>query len=117
MRTRLLSAGAGVVAGALAGIAAYAARQISGPTPARARETTFTFTPFETAADHELIRFSAADGVHCIAPDGTLLGRILLPARVSNLCFGGGPQRNRLFIGASHALYAVFLNRRGATWP
>ena len=60
---------------------------------------------------------SAADGVHCIAPDGTLLGRILLPARVSNLCFGGGPQRNRLFIGASHALYAVFLNRRGATWP
>ncbi len=60
---------------------------------------------------------SAADGVHCIAPDGTLLGRILLPARVSNLCFGGGPYRNRLFIGASHALYAVFLNRRGATWP
>ena len=60
---------------------------------------------------------SAADGVHCIAPDGALLGRILLPARVSNLCFGGSPQRNRLFIGASHALYAVFLNRRGATWP
>ena len=60
---------------------------------------------------------SAADGVHCLAADGTLLGRILLPARVSNLCFGGSPQRNRLFIGASHALYAVFLNLRGATWP
>ena len=58
-----------------------------------------------------------ADGVHCIAPDGTLLGRILLPARVSNLCFGGSPQRNRLFIGVSHALHAVFLNRRGAAWP
>ncbi|MDN3564398.1 SMP-30/gluconolactonase/LRE family protein [Paeniroseomonas aquatica] len=60
---------------------------------------------------------SAADGVHCVAPDGTLLGRILMPARVSNLCFGGSPQRNRLFIGVSHALHAVFLNRRGAGWP
>jgi len=60
---------------------------------------------------------SAADGVHCLAPDGALLGRILLPARVSNLCFGGSPQRNRLFVGASHTLYAVFLSVRGATWP
>ncbi len=32
---------------------------------------------------------SAADGVHCFAPDGTLLGRILVPETVSNLCFGG----------------------------
>ncbi|MGB3503805.1 MAG: SMP-30/gluconolactonase/LRE family protein [Xanthobacteraceae bacterium] len=59
---------------------------------------------------------SAADGVHCIAPDGKLLGKILVPYRVSNLTFGG-PFRNRLFIGGSHTLYAIFLNRRGAAWP
>ncbi|KTR04030.1 gluconolactonase [Aureimonas ureilytica] len=60
---------------------------------------------------------SAGDGVHCLSPEGELLGRIRLPATVSNLCFGGSPHLNRLFIGASHTLYAVFLNRRGARWP
>ena len=59
---------------------------------------------------------SAADGVHCIDPDGRLLGKIRVPYRVSNLTFGG-PFRNRLFIGGSHTLYAIFLNRRGAGWP
>jgi gluconolactonase len=59
---------------------------------------------------------SAADGVHCIDPTGTLLGKILVPYRVSNLTFGG-PHRNRLFIGGSHTLYAIFLNRRGAGLP
>lgn len=59
---------------------------------------------------------SAADGVHCIAPEGKLLGKILVPYRVSNLTFGG-LCRNRLFIGGSHTLYAIFLNRRGASWP
>ncbi|KAB0678496.1 SMP-30/gluconolactonase/LRE family protein [Aureimonas leprariae] len=60
---------------------------------------------------------SAADGVHCISPEGEFLGRIRTPALVSNLCFGGSPHLNRLFIGVSHSLYAVFLNRRGARWP
>ena len=59
---------------------------------------------------------SAADGVHCIDPCGRLLGKIRVPYRVSNLTFGG-PFRNRLFIGGSHTLYAIFLNRRGAGWP
>ncbi|HTK14057.1 MAG TPA: SMP-30/gluconolactonase/LRE family protein [Xanthobacteraceae bacterium] len=59
---------------------------------------------------------SAADGVHCISPSGALLGKILVPYRVSNLCFGG-PAKNRLFIGGSHTLYAIFLNRRGAQTP
>ncbi|RAI60373.1 SMP-30/gluconolactonase/LRE family protein [Roseicella frigidaeris] len=59
---------------------------------------------------------SAADGVHCISPEGGLLGKVLVPHRVSNLTFGG-PARNRLFIAASHSLYAIFLNRRGAQWP
>ncbi|MEO7026294.1 MAG: SMP-30/gluconolactonase/LRE family protein [Caulobacteraceae bacterium] len=59
---------------------------------------------------------SAADGVHCLSPTGELLGKVLVPHRVSNLCFGGAA-RNRLFIGGSHTLYAIFLNRRGAAWP
>ena len=59
---------------------------------------------------------SAADGVHCIDPGGRLLGKILTPYRVSNLTFGG-LHRNRLFIGGSHTLYGLFLNRRGASWP
>jgi gluconolactonase len=56
---------------------------------------------------------SAADGVHCLTPAGELIGRIRIPYRVSNLCFGGRA-RNRLFIGGSHTLYAIFLNTRGA---
>ncbi|MEN0072848.1 MAG: SMP-30/gluconolactonase/LRE family protein [Paracraurococcus sp.] len=59
---------------------------------------------------------SAADGVHCISPEGQLLGKVLVPHRVSNLAFGGA-MKNRLFIAASHSLYAIFLNRRGAQWP
>ncbi|OLP42456.1 SMP-30/gluconolactonase/LRE family protein [Rhizobium oryziradicis] len=55
---------------------------------------------------------SAADGVHCLAPDGRVLGKILVPQTVSNLCFGG---RNRhvLFITASTSVYSVALNRQG----
>jgi gluconolactonase len=56
---------------------------------------------------------SAADGVHCLDADGELLGRILVPERVANLCFGG-PAGNRLFIAGSTSLYAMFLNTRGA---
>ncbi|HTT04093.1 MAG TPA: SMP-30/gluconolactonase/LRE family protein [Steroidobacteraceae bacterium] len=59
---------------------------------------------------------SAADGVHCIDASGRLLGKVLVPHRVANLTFGA-PLKNRLFIGASHTLYAIFLNRRGARWP
>ncbi len=59
---------------------------------------------------------SAADGVHCIAPDGTLLGRIKVPSTVANLTFGGR-NRARLFICASHTLYAIYTNTRGAARP
>ena len=59
---------------------------------------------------------SAGDGVHCIAPDGTLLGRIHVPEVVSNICFGGRA-KHRLFITATTSLYAVTLNRVGAQWP
>jgi gluconolactonase len=59
---------------------------------------------------------SAGDGVHCIAPDGHLMGKILVPEIVSNLCFGGRA-KHRLFITATTGLYSVVLNRRGAQWP
>ena len=51
---------------------------------------------------------SAGDGVHCYAPDGRLLGKILVPEIVSNVTFGG-PRRNRLFITATTSLYAIYL--------
>ena len=59
---------------------------------------------------------SAGDGVHCLAPDGELLGKILVPETVGNLCFGGRG-KSRLYICASTSLYAVTLNRRGAQAP
>jgi gluconolactonase len=59
---------------------------------------------------------SAADGVHCINSGGELLGKILVPYRVSNLTFGG-LVKNRLFIGGSGTLYSIFPNCRGAQTP
>ncbi len=59
---------------------------------------------------------SAADGVQCIAPDGTLLGRIKTPARVSNLCFGDR-HYERLFLCVSHTLMAITTNVRGCARP
>jgi gluconolactonase len=59
---------------------------------------------------------SAGDGVHCIAPDGRLLGKILVPEVVSNICFGGRA-KHRLFITATTSLYSVILNRKGVQTP
>ena len=59
---------------------------------------------------------SAGDGVHCYASDGALLGKVLVPEPVSNVCFGGS-RRNRLFITATTSLYAIFLGVAGAQRP
>ena len=59
---------------------------------------------------------SAGDGVHCISPQAELLGKIEVPFTVSNLCFGGR-HRSRLFICASHTLFAIYVNKRGAQRP
>jgi len=53
------------------------------------------------------------DGVRIFAPDATPIGQILLPERCANLCFGGA-KRNRLFMAASHSLYALYVNTQGA---
>ncbi len=59
---------------------------------------------------------SAGDGVHCISPQGNLMGKILVPEVVSNICFGGRA-KHRLFITATTSLYSVILNRKGTQWP
>jgi gluconolactonase len=53
------------------------------------------------------------DGVRVFAPDGTAIGHIHLPERCANVCFGGR-HRNRLFMAASHSVYALYVNTQGA---
>jgi gluconolactonase len=52
------------------------------------------------------------DGVAVFAPDGSLIGRILLPERCANVCFGGA-KRNRLFMTASQSVYALYVEAQG----
>lgn len=59
---------------------------------------------------------SAGDGVHIYAPHGILIGKIMAPEVVANLCFGG-LRRNRLYICATTSLYAIYVNAHGASWP
>jgi gluconolactonase len=49
---------------------------------------------------------SAGDGVHVFAPDGSLIGKILVPEAPANLCFGG-PDGKTLFITARKGLYSI----------
>jgi gluconolactonase len=53
------------------------------------------------------------DGVFIYSPEGKLIGRIHLPERCANLCFGGA-KRNRLFMAASKSLYSLYVNTQGA---
>ena len=53
------------------------------------------------------------DGVMIFNPDGKPIGRIALPERCANLCFGG-THRNRLFMAGSTALYSLYVNTQGA---
>jgi gluconolactonase len=56
------------------------------------------------------------NGVHVFAPDGTLIGKILLPETCANICFGGA-KKNRLFMAASQSLYALYVGTEGAQIP
>jgi gluconolactonase len=53
------------------------------------------------------------DGVMVFNPQGKAIGRIELPERCANLCFGG-LMRNRLFMAASHSIYSLYVNTQGA---
>lgn len=55
------------------------------------------------------------DGVHVFNPDGRLIGRIDLPERCANVCFGG-LYRNRLFMAASTSIYSLFVNTQGVPY-
>ena len=52
------------------------------------------------------------DGVRVYNPAGQAIGHIHLPVRCANLCFGGR-HHNRLFMAASHSLYALYVNTQG----
>jgi gluconolactonase len=52
------------------------------------------------------------DGVSIFNADGKPIGRIDLPERCANLCFGG-LHRNRLFMCGSTSLYSLFVNTQG----
>lgn len=54
------------------------------------------------------------NGVSVYAPDGTPLGRIVLPEVAANLCFGGlEHHHSTLYVCASHSLYAYNVGTRG----
>jgi gluconolactonase len=55
----------------------------------------------------------AEDGVVVCAPDGKMIGRIMLPERCANVCFGG-IKRNRLFMAASQSIYSLYVEAQGA---
>jgi gluconolactonase len=53
------------------------------------------------------------DGVRVFDAAGGVMGHIHLPERCANVCFGGR-HRNRLFMAASHSVYALSVNVQGA---
>jgi gluconolactonase len=53
------------------------------------------------------------DGVRVYNREGRPIGHVHLPERCANVCFGSA-HRNRLFMAASHSLYALFVNVQGA---
>jgi gluconolactonase len=54
------------------------------------------------------------DGVMVFNPQGKAIGFIRLPERCANLTFGG-PENNRLYMAASHSIYALYVESHGAT--
>jgi gluconolactonase len=55
------------------------------------------------------------NGVIVLSPAGEMIGRVALPERCANLCFGG-QKRNRLFMAASQSLYALYVNTQGVPY-
>jgi len=53
------------------------------------------------------------DGVMVFNPQGKAIAHIRLPERCANLTFGG-PKNNRLYMTASHSLYALYVEAHGA---
>jgi gluconolactonase len=60
------------------------------------------------------VDLEALDGVRVYDRDGRPLLHVHLPERCANVCFGGA-KNNRLFMAASHSLYALYVPVRGAS--
>ena len=56
---------------------------------------------------------SSADSVQVYSPQGECIGKIPVPEKVGNLCFGG-PEGNQLFIAATTSIYVVDTLTTGA---
>jgi gluconolactonase len=63
---------------------------------------------------HGNVWTSSKDSVQVYAPDGTRLGRIPVPERIGNVCFGG-PGRDVLYIAATSSLYRLRTRTTGAS--
>ena len=89
---------------------------VDGETVANGRQfcvcTAGLFDGFRLDADGR-IWTSAADGVHCYDPDGTLIGKVRVPEPVANVAWGGN-KYNVLYICGTTSLYAVRLMVNGA---
>ena len=57
---------------------------------------------------------AAGDGIHCLDPDGTLIGKLRLPEETSNVVFGG-LKRNHLFVTATTSIYSILVSVTGAS--
>ena len=57
---------------------------------------------------------SALDGIHCLSPEGALVGKIALPQQTSNICFGGASGQT-MFMTSSDKVYSVESTRRDAS--
>ncbi len=62
---------------------------------------------------HGNVFTSSEDAIQVFAPDGTRIGRIPVPEKVSNCCWGG-PGKDVLFITASTSLYSIATTTVGA---
>ncbi|MEM7696620.1 MAG: SMP-30/gluconolactonase/LRE family protein [Pseudomonadota bacterium] len=60
---------------------------------------------------------SAGDGVHCLNPEGELIGKLRVPEVCANVAWGNGIKRNRLYICGTTSLYASYVNTRGMPYP
>jgi gluconolactonase len=77
-----------------------------------ARNSAEKFDGFRVDASGNLW-MGAEDGVHVHAPDGTMIGKLHLPERVSNLTFGGS-DRDVLMMTGTTSLYSCPVKARPA---
>ena len=54
----------------------------------------------------------ALDGVNVFNSEAKQIGRIELPERCANVCFGG-VLRNRLFMATSTSIFSLYVNTQG----